>query len=106
MICKVGRYPEPLPICYFERKRIFFNIGIYHRLFFANIKVKQKGGHYMFTNYNENELLSIEQLCDKLFISHTTAYKLLQSGEIKAFKLGTWKIPTKSVEEYIRNKMK
>ena len=60
----------------------------------------------MFTNYNENELLSIEQLCDKLFISHTTAYKLLQSGEIKAFKLGTWKIPAKSVEEYIRNKVK
>ena len=45
-------------------------------------------------------------LDDKLFISHTTAYKLLQSGEIKAFKLGTWKIPSKSVEEYIKSKVK
>ena len=60
----------------------------------------------MFTNPNECELLSIEELCDKLFISHTTAYKLLQSGEIKAFKLGTWKIPVKSAEEYIKSKVK
>lgn len=58
----------------------------------------------MFTYNDENELLSIEQVCEKLFISHTTAYKLLQSGEIKAFKIGTWKIPAKSVYEYI-NKM-
>lgn len=50
---------------------------------------------------DENELLSIEQLCDKLFISQTTAYKLLQSGDIKGFKLGTWKIPVKSINEYI-----
>ena len=49
----------------------------------------------MITPVDENELLSIEQLCDRLFISATTAYKLLQSGEIKAFKVGTWKIPVK-----------
>ena len=58
----------------------------------------------MFSADNKNELLSIEELCDKLFISPTTAYKLLQSGEIKAFKLGTWKIPLKSVEDYINKK--
>ena len=58
----------------------------------------------MFAYNDENELLSIEQLCDRLFISPTTAYKLLQAGEIKGFKLGTWKIPVKSVNEYI-NKM-
>ena len=60
----------------------------------------------MFNYDNENELLSIEQLCEKLFISRTTAYKLLQSGEIKAFKLGTWKIPLKSVNEYINQRVK
>lgn len=60
----------------------------------------------MFNYDNENELLSIEQLCEKLFISRTTAYKLLQSGEIKSFKLGTYKIPAKSVDEYIQNKLK
>ncbi|MBQ1992011.1 MAG: helix-turn-helix domain-containing protein [Clostridia bacterium] len=46
----------------------------------------------------------MEELCNKLFISPTTAYKLLQSGEIKAFKLGTWKIPLQSVEDYINKK--
>ena len=59
----------------------------------------------MFTSVNENELLSIEQLCERLFISPTTAYKLLQSGKIKAFKLGTWKIPVKSVYDYINQSL-
>lgn len=53
---------------------------------------------------DENELLSIEQVCEKLFISTTTAYKLLQSGELVGFKLGTWKVPVKSINEYINNK--
>ena len=39
-----------------------------------------KGDEHMNTPVDENELLSIEQLCDRLFISATTAYKLLQSG--------------------------
>ena len=55
---------------------------------------------------DENELLSIEQVCEKLFISPTTAYKLLQSGELAGFKLGTWKVPVKSINEYINNKCK
>lgn len=58
----------------------------------------------MLTPNNDNELITIEDLCSRLFISSTTAYKLLQSGEIKAFKLGTWKIPIESVNDYIRNK--
>ncbi len=58
----------------------------------------------MLIKMDENDLLSIDQLCDKLFISATTAYKLLQSGEIKGFKLGTWKIPVKSVEDYINRR--
>jgi excisionase family DNA binding protein len=60
----------------------------------------------MFTPIDPNELLTIEQLCEKLFLSKTTAYKLLKSGKIKAFKLGTWKIPIKSVYEYINQKIK
>jgi len=31
----------------------------------------------MFNYNNDNELLSIDQVCDRLFISRTTAYKLL-----------------------------
>lgn len=56
----------------------------------------------MFSQNNQEELLSIEQLCERLFISPTTAYKLLQSGTIKAFKLGTWKIPESSIKAYIQ----
>lgn len=58
----------------------------------------------MFTNIDDNELLSIDQLCDRLFISQTTAYRLLKSGDIKGFKLGTWKIPIKSVNDFILRK--
>ena len=58
----------------------------------------------MFTYNDEHELLSIEHVCEKLFISHTTAYKLLQTGELVGFKLGTWKVPVKSINEYINRK--
>ena len=44
--------------------------------------IKINGGQYMFKPIDENELLSLEQLCERLFISPTTAYKLLQSGKI------------------------
>lgn len=58
----------------------------------------------MFTNVDDNELLSINQLCERLFISPTTAYRLLKNGDIKGFKLGTWKIPIKSVNDFILRK--
>lgn len=58
----------------------------------------------MFTPDNDTALLTIDELCSQLFISSTTAYKLLQSGEITAFKLGTWKIPAQSVQEYIKRR--
>ena len=45
----------------------------------------------MFTQDNNDALLTIDELCQQLFISPTTAYRLLQTGEITAFKLGTWK---------------
>lgn len=58
----------------------------------------------MFMGTDESELLTIEQLCERLFISTTTAYRLLRTGEIKGFKLGTWKIPVQSVNDYIKKK--
>lgn len=60
----------------------------------------------MFMENDNNQLITIEQLCEQLFISPTTAYKLLKSGEIKAFKIGTWKIPVKSINDYIQKKCK
>lgn len=51
------------------------------------------------------DLVTIDELCDLLMIGRTTAYNLLRSGELKAFKIGkVWKISKASVEEYIRQR--
>lgn len=56
-------------------------------------------------NYEENELLTLNELCERLMISETTAYKLLRSEEIKGFQIGRhWRIPVVSVTEYIKSK--
>ena len=58
----------------------------------------------MFKNDNDDSLITLDDLCEQLYISPTTAYRLLQSGEITAFKLRTWKIPARSVREYIKKR--
>lgn len=59
----------------------------------------------MFEDYED--LLSIEDLCSILSIGKKTAYNLLHNKQIKAFRIGhIWKIPKKSVEEYILVKSK
>ena len=51
------------------------------------------------------ELISLSELMDILDIGKNTAYKLLISGEIDAFKIGSkWKIPRTSVENYIQSR--
>ena len=50
-------------------------------------------------------LIEIDGLCSMLGIGKNTAYDLLNSGDIDAFKIGTvWKIPRDSVNEFIRRK--
>ena len=57
----------------------------------------------MFNSYPD--ILSVKQLCEVLDIGKNTAYKLLQSGEIKSIKIGkVYKIPKKEVEKYIVRK--
>lgn len=52
------------------------------------------------------ELLSIEDLMELLNVGKNTAYSLLESGKIKAFKIGRiWKVPRKAVEDYIYNEV-
>lgn len=65
------------------------------------ININYKGENItMFNNYEE--LLTIEELCEALYIGRNTAYTLLNQGRIKAFKIGrTWKIPRIALEEYI-----
>lgn len=54
----------------------------------------------------ENEIMKFEEVMEYLNIGKNTLYKLLNNGEISAFKIGkVWKIPKKSVEEYIRNSL-
>ncbi len=51
------------------------------------------------------DLITIDELCECLVISRNTAYTLLNSGEIKAFKIGRiWKISREAVNEYIKRK--
>lgn len=53
----------------------------------------------------ERLVMEIDELCEILGIGKNTAYQLLNDQEIDAFKVGTvWKIPKKSVEEYIDRK--
>lgn len=47
-------------------------------------------------------VFTVEQLMDYLYISRNTAYKLLNSGAIKGFKIGrAHKIPKISIDEYV-----
>ena len=55
----------------------------------------------MFKDYSD--LVSTEELCEALGIGRNTAYHLLNSGQIKAFKCGkAWKIPREAVEQDVR----
>jgi excisionase family DNA binding protein len=54
----------------------------------------------MFEEYDE--LITIDELCNILCIGRNTAYRLLKSNALQAFKIGRiWKIPKRSVENYI-----
>lgn len=55
-------------------------------------------------NAETTSIITIEELCEQLMIGRNMAYKLLSKGKIKAFRIGkTWKIPQKSVSDYIFN---
>lgn len=48
------------------------------------------------------DLISIDELCEILSIGHNMAYRLLNSKQIKAFRIGrVWKISRVAVEEFI-----
>jgi excisionase family DNA binding protein len=54
----------------------------------------------MFENYPD--IVNVSTLTEMLDIGSTSAYSLLQSGQIRAFKQGRcWKISKKAVEEYV-----
>ena len=51
---------------------------------------------------NDKMVYEWNELCEVLSIGKNTAYELLNSGKIRAFKIGAvWKINKASVQEYI-----
>lgn len=54
---------------------------------------------------NDNEILTVEEVCELLYIGRNTAYTLLNSGELPAFRIGrVWKIPRDALMKYIEEK--
>lgn len=54
-----------------------------------------------------NDVLSIKDICEILKIGRNRAYELLQTEEIKGFRIGRpWKIPKIAVEEYLKTQTK
>lgn len=48
-------------------------------------------------------VMDIDELCKLLLISKKSAYRLLNSGKIKGFKIGTkWKIPRENFFSFIK----
>lgn len=63
---------------------------------------------YLSDEYNEKsrkydqDVLTVREMMDMLAIGKNTAYKLLQEGKVKSFRLGnSYKIFRKSVEDFI-----
>lgn len=52
-----------------------------------------------------HDMVTPEELCEMLSIGKNTAYALLTTGQIHAFKIGRiWKIPRDAVSEYVMRK--
>lgn len=52
------------------------------------------------------KIYTLEEVCEILSISVQTGYRLLKSGQLKAFKQGKgWRIPETELEAYIERKM-
>ncbi len=48
-----------------------------------------------------DDFLTVDELCELLKIGHNAAYRLLNSGELKAFRNGrVWRIPKQAVIDY------
>lgn len=59
----------------------------------------------MFESYDE--LITVEEMQQLLGIGKNTAYQLLKENKIKCFRIGRiWKIPKKSIEEFILSQSK
>lgn len=54
----------------------------------------------MLSDYND--ILSVNDVCEVLFIGKNRTYELLNAGLLKGFRIGrSWRIPKKNLETYI-----
>lgn len=52
---------------------------------------------------NTKDILTLKELQELLHIGKNTAMRLVQSGEIEAFKIGKqWRVSKESVAKYVR----
>ena len=52
---------------------------------------------------NTKDILTLKKLQELLHIGKNTALRLVQSGEIEAFRVGNqWRITKESIQKYIR----
>ena len=57
-------------------------------------------------DYND-EIISVEELCERLKIGKNKAYELLSSGKIKGFRIDrNWKTPVFAITDYIMKECK
>ena len=55
-------------------------------------------------DYIDDSILTVQELMDTLKIGKNVAYQILNTGAIKAFRIGrNWKIPRASLDEFIIN---
>ncbi|MBQ3256640.1 MAG: helix-turn-helix domain-containing protein [Oscillospiraceae bacterium] len=55
--------------------------------------------------YEKNSIINVEEMMELLQVGKSTAYHLLASGEIKAFRIGRkWKIEKEAIYDYIRRR--
>lgn len=53
-------------------------------------------------NFNEAEIMTVNEVAEYLKISEVTTYKLVQEGKIPAFKIGRhWRVKRIDLEEFI-----
>lgn len=68
------------------------------------INVDKRKGITLMNTETYEDLITIEELCEILSIGKNTAYRLLNTKEISAFRIGRiWKIPRASVSSYIKS---
>ena len=59
----------------------------------------------MFSNYDD--VLTVSDVAEILYIGRNTVYELLNSGALEGFRIGkTWRIPKVNLEKYIIEKCK